>query len=103
MRYSTIPHPNFLTIAWFLTALLLSGSLLGSLPMVKDSAVCAEERALEVDDDDRSKSFELDLALHHHADTHPTSQTWHELQVFYFAHMLAAIPSANLQRGPPCL
>jgi hypothetical protein len=103
MRYSPFPRPTFLSIAWFLTGLLLGGNLLSSLPTVRDSAVCAEERALEVDDDDRSDSFELDLALHHQVETHPTSQTWHEVQVFYSAHMHAAIPSANLQRGPPCL
>ena len=101
MRYFTIQRQAFLTIAWFLTGLLLSGSLVSSLPIVKGSAVFAEERVLEVDDDDRSNSIELDVAPHNLVDDRPTSQTWQELQVFYCVHTIAAIPSANLQRGPP--
>lgn len=103
MRYLKLEHQTFLTIAWCLTGLLLGGSLLNSLPTVGDSAVCTEERALEVDDDDRSELFELEVALHNQVVEHPTSQTWQELQVFYCVHTIAAIPSANLQRGPPCV
>jgi hypothetical protein len=102
MRNSTIQHPTFLMLAWFLTGLLLGGSLLSSLHTLRDSAVCAEERVLEVDDDDRSDSFELDLGLRHQEDEQPASQTWQELQVFHVVHFNAAVPSANLQRGPPC-
>ena len=102
MRYITFKRQTFLSIAWCLTGLLLAGSLLGSLPAVKDSAVCAEERVLEVDDDDRSNFIQLDVGLHCQVDEHPTSQTWQELQVFYCVHTIATISSANLQRGPPC-
>jgi hypothetical protein len=101
MRYFKIERQTFLTIAWCLTGLLLVGSLVNSLPAVKDSAVCAEERALEVDDDDRSDSIQLDAAILNRVDERPTSQTWQELQVLYCVHAIAAIPSANLQRGPP--
>ncbi len=102
MSYVTLQRQTFLTIAWCLAGLLLWGSLFNVLPVVKDSAVFAEERVLEVDDDDRSNSLDLDEALHSRIDEHPTSQTWQEVQVFYCVHMIAAVPSANLQRGPPC-
>ena len=101
MRNSTIHRPTFLIIAWFLTGLLLGGSLLSSLPTLRDSAVCAEERVLEVDDEDRSDSFDLDLALHHQVDEHPTSQTWNELQVFSFVQFSCEEFDANSERGPP--
>ena len=104
MRYFTIQRQLFLTIAWSLSALLLGGSLLNPLPVVKDSAVFAEERALEVDDDDRSNAVQLNVALlQNQVDEHPTSQTWQAVQVFYCVHTIAAIPSANLQRGPPTI
>jgi hypothetical protein len=102
MRHFKIERKTFLTIAWCLTGLLLGGSFLNSLSAAKDSAVCAEERALEVDDDDRSDSLQLEAAILNRIDERPTSQTWQELHVFYCLHALAAIPSANLQRGPPC-
>lgn len=102
MRYIMNHRQSLLTIAWFLTAMLLGGSLLNALPIAGDFGVCAEERVLEVDDD-RSDAFEVDLALHNQIDLHPTSQTWQALQVFYCDHTIAAIPSANLQRGPPSL
>ena len=95
MRSSTIQRQIFLTIAWCLTGLLLVGSLLSSLPACTDSVVFAEERALEVDDDDRSNSIQLDVALHLQVDERPDSQTWQELQVFYFAQTIAAISSAH--------
>ena len=102
MCISAIQRQIFLTIAWCLTGLLLVGSLLSSLPTFTDSEVCAEERVLEVDDDDRSNSIQLDVALHLQVDERPDSQIWQVLQVFYFDQTIAAIPSANLQRGPPC-
>jgi len=63
--------------------------------------VFAEEPVLEVDDD-RSDSIQLDAALHNRIGNRPTSQAWQELQVFYFVPTIAAILSANFQRGPPC-
>ncbi len=102
MRYFTIQRQDYITIAWFLTGLMVTCSLLSACPDVTNSAVCAEERALEKDDDDRAHSIQLDVALHYQVDELPTSQTWHAVQVFYLVHTIAAIPSANLQRGPPC-
>ena len=101
MHQFTIQRQTFFKIAWFLTGLMFAGSLLNSLPTVNDSAVCAEERVLEVDDDDRCDSAEVDVALYKQVDEHPASQTWQELQVFYCVHTIAVIPSANLKRGPP--
>ena len=103
MRYFTIQRQDYITIAWFLTGMMVTCSLLSACPNITNSAVCAEERALEKDDDDRSNSIQIDLALHDQVDERATSQTWQEVQVFYCVHMIAAIPSANLQRGPPAL
>ena len=100
MRYFTIQRQALFTIAWLLTGLMLTCSLISAIPEVKNSAVCAEERDLEKDDD-RSKSIQIDVAIRNQVNDGITSQTWHEVQVFYCGHTLAAIPSANLQRGPP--
>ena len=102
MCYFPIQRQTFLKIAWCLTGLLLGESFVSSLPAVKDSVVCAEERALEVDDDERSESIQLFVAILSRFDARPVSQTWQEVQVLCCVHALAAIPSANLQRGPPC-
>ena len=103
MRYLTIQRQDYITIAWFLTGLMVTCSLLSACPNITNSAVCAEERALEKDDDDRSNSIQLDVALHYQVDERPTSQTWQEVRVFYCVQMIAALPTANLQRGPPGL
>ncbi len=102
MLHSTIQRQTYLIIAWCLTGLLLGGSLMSALPMSGDSAVCAEESVLEIDDDDRSNDWDIDSVLHCPSDNRFTSQAWQEVQVFSSVYTIAEIPSANLQRGPPC-
>jgi len=71
-----------------------------TLPNGKSRAVFAEEPVLKVDHD-RSDSIQLDAALHDRIGNRPTSQAWLELRFFYFVLTIAAILSAELQRGPP--
>ena len=89
-----------LTITWFLTGLLITGTLTYSLSGVKGQAVCAEERGLECDDD-RFESTGWDVAIPIQGDCRPTSQTWHEVQVFFLVQTRDVALAANLVRGPP--
>jgi len=100
MRNLTSERTYLITITWFLTGLLLTGCLLNSLPTLKGSAACAEERVLEIDDD-RSDQRDLDCALHLPNEERSASQTWHEVQVFYCAATSQIEFGANFGRGPP--
>jgi hypothetical protein len=87
-------------ITWLLIGLLLSGSLVNCLPVLKDSVVFSEERVLETDDD-RSDAKDIDFAICVEFSEFSTSQTWSELQVFCFKQFSSQEFSSNSERGPP--
>ncbi len=100
MYFSKLSPKTLSTITWFLTGLLITGTLTYSLAGVTGQAVCAEERVLECDDD-RFESTGWDVAISVQGDHRPTSQTWHEVQVFFSAQTRDVALAANLVRGPP--
>ena len=72
------------------------------LPAGKESLVCAEERALEIEaDGDKHDSRELDWALDVPNSNGTISQTWHYDQVFFLWQPSQFALRAHFGRGPP--
>jgi hypothetical protein len=85
-----------------LTGLLL-GCLINSLPAMKVSVACAEERILEieVEDDDKNESRELDFALHFLLSDRAPFEIWQKVQFSVCSQASRNERDSHLVRGPP--
>lgn len=90
------------TITWLLVGLLL-GSVFNSLPAVKGSLVCEEERVLEteLEDDDRSESRCLEWALSAQIGDRSIDLAWNDILGFSLAPPFAIEGLSQIIRGPP--
>jgi hypothetical protein len=104
MHYLFPKRPTFAAITWLLAGLVLIGGLLNSLPAMKGAPVTAEERAqeIELEDDDKNESRELDLAVHiQMGDRAPTQICCRVLECSISQTSQLELDS-YLVRGPPC-
>ena len=102
LRGKSSDQKSGISVAWFITWLLLACCFINSIPTSKGALVCAEERLVELEiDDERSDSRDFEFVLFSQIDERSTSQAWHDVQVFFCTQTSQVEYSANFERGPP--
>jgi hypothetical protein len=103
MRAFSTDRKTFLAITWLLTGVLFIGCLVHSLPAMQEIAICAEDRALELDgeDDDRDKVRCLQFAHFGCGPHSPLPQTWRSSPVVYSVQDSQSHWRSHSERAPP--